>query len=180
MEKIILSGDVGGTNTRLMLASINTSSKKQALKEICKKKYKNKVFIKFEDIISDFIKESDTHIDNIDAACLAIAGPIINQKVKLTNLPWSISATNLKKTTLIDNFLLINDFTAIGYGIPYLSIKDQRDVLTLKNPTKQEKAPIAYLGAGTGLGVGIMVPDETTPNKKNHCLARTLVNSTLA
>ena len=156
MKKFILAGDIGGTNTRLLLAQIKTNTKKPKLIEISKVKYKNKEFLKFEDIINKFINQIDsTTIDNIQAACFAVAGPIINQEVKLTNLPWSISAKRLKKNTNLDNILLINDFTAIGYGIPNL---EPQDYIVLQNPKKQITSPIAYLGAGTGLGVGLMMP----------------------
>ena len=39
----------------------------------------------------------DFNISKIDSVCLAVAGPIVNQTVKLTNLPWKISAKILKK-----------------------------------------------------------------------------------
>lgn len=174
MKKIILAGDIGGTNTRLLLANINNQNAKQPkLVEISKAKYKNKDFPKFEDIIKDFINQNNSiPIDNIQAACFAVAGPIINQKVKLTNLPWSISAKRLKKNINLNNILLINDFTAIGYGIPNL---EPEDYVVLQGAPKQTKSPIAYLGAGTGLGVGLMMPtnNENKTNKISYEIMHT-------
>lgn len=156
MTKTILSGDIGGTNTRLMLANIDKPHKKLTI--VHQKSYKNKEFPEFKQIISEFLAEHKSPIKNrlVDAACFAIAGPIINQSVKLTNLPWKISAKNLKKELDLP-IILINDFSAIGYGIPHLTEKDQ---ITLQSAKKQSNSPIAFLGAGTGLGVGLMTPTE--------------------
>lgn len=172
MKKIILAGDIGGTNTRLLLAQINNhNTKKPKLIEISKAKYKNKDFPKFEDIINEFINQNNAiPIDSIKASCFAVAGPIINQKVKLTNLPWSISAKRLKKNTNLKNILLINDFTAIGYGIPNL---EPKDYMVLQNAPKKITSPIAYLGAGTGLGVGLMMPANNNNNKISYKIIHT-------
>jgi glucokinase len=157
MTKTILSGDIGGTNTRLMLANVNQSNK--TLTIIHQKSYKNKEFPEFKQIITKFLAEHKSPVKNrlVDAACFAVAGPIIDQSVKLTNLPWKISAKNLKKELSLPATLLINDFSAIGYAIPYLNDKDR---ITLQPAKKQSNAPIAFLGAGTGLGVGLMTPTE--------------------
>ena len=53
-----------------------------------------------------------------------MAGPIVNQTVKLTNLSWKISAKILKKEPSLKNILLINDFSAIGYAINHLGKDD--------------------------------------------------------
>jgi glucokinase len=162
MKKTILSGDIGGTNTRLMLTNIDQTNK--TLTIIHQKSYKNKEFPEFKQIVTEFLTEFKNTI--VDAACFAIAGPIINQSVKLTNLPWKISAKNLKEELNLEAILLINDFSAIGYAIPYLREKDQ---ITLQPAKKQDNAPIAFLGAGTGLGVGLMTPTE----KQKHLVLQT-------
>jgi glucokinase len=49
---------------------------------------------------------------------------------------------------------LINDFAAVGYGL--LSLTPE-DILTLQPGRPQSTAPIAVIGAGTGLGQGFLV-----------------------
>jgi glucokinase len=44
---------------------------------------------------------------------------------------------------------LINDFSAVGYGV--LALGDQ-DLDTLQVGERQPRAPIGVMGAGTGLG----------------------------
>ena len=50
--------------------------------------------------------------------------------------------------------ILINDFAAVGYGI--LGLQDS-DCLTLQAGKPAANAPIAVIGAGTGLGQGFLV-----------------------
>jgi glucokinase len=54
----------------------------------------------------------------------------------------------------IANIRLINDFAAVGYGILGLEAKD---LYTLQEVTPQLDAPIAIIGAGTGLGEGFLI-----------------------
>ncbi len=50
---------------------------------------------------------------------------------------------------------LINDFAAVGYGIPALL---PGDTVTLQAGVPDGHAPVALIGAGTGLGEGFFVP----------------------
>lgn len=45
---------------------------------------------------------------------------------------------------------MLNDFVAVGYAIPTLSIPD--DVVTINHGQPVPGGPIAVLGPGTGLG----------------------------
>lgn len=46
----------------------------------------------------------------------------------------------------------MNDFVANGYGILTLDRKDENDVVVLQDVEPVVGAPIACIGAGTGLG----------------------------
>ena len=48
---------------------------------------------------------------------------------------------------------LINDFTGIALGLPELT---REDYVTLQEGKHIPNAPIAVIGAGTGLGVGFL------------------------
>jgi glucokinase len=72
----------------------------------------------------------------------------------LTNLNWFLEARRLEKELAIARIRLINDFAAVGYGILGL---ETTDLHTLQEVTPQPDAPIAVLGAGTGLGEGFLI-----------------------
>jgi glucokinase len=72
----------------------------------------------------------------------------------LTNLGWTLESSHLSRETKIPNISLINDFEAVVYGILELS---SADVYTLQAGDPRPHAPIAILGAGTGLGEGFLL-----------------------
>ena len=89
------------------------------------------------------------------AACLAIAGPIVRNTSQLTNLSWFLRGEFLMGALDIESVQLINDFEAIGYGV--MGLKPE-DIYELQAGKPDESAPIAVLGAGTGLGQGFLLP----------------------
>ncbi len=50
---------------------------------------------------------------------------------------------------MIKHARLINDFIGVGLG---LTVLDSKDIVVLHNAPKVPRAPIACVGAGTGLG----------------------------
>ena len=147
---IILSGDIGGTSTRIQLAQFDRDKKVHLLKSI---NYSNQNFTSFSDIVDSFLKETAILKKQISSICFGVAGPIVNGNVKFTNLPWAISSDSLKAQFNLQHVFLINDFEAIGYGIETLG---ENDIEILQAAEAREKGLKAFVGAGTGLGVGFM------------------------
>jgi glucokinase len=170
-EQLVIVGDCGGTNTRLVLYSIvpNASSPSRGERApgalIFKKRYKNEDFREFKEIVSVFLKESG--IDILPkVACLACAGPIVNNTVDFTNLKggWFISGSDLQSFFGIEYVQLINDFLAMGYGVLTLNTSE---CLKVNEALPQEGGVIAVIGAGTGLGECFLTQDPD--NKKYTC-----------
>ncbi|MBT6275107.1 MAG: glucokinase [Chromatiales bacterium] len=86
---------------------------------------------------------------------IAGAGPLTKSGIALTNCPWTITFTGLKKLTDNGNAHIVNDFTAIALSLPALTSKDALQVGT---GTAVPGRAMAVLGAGTGLGVSGLVP----------------------
>jgi glucokinase len=99
-------------------------------------------------ILRNFIKERK----EIEAACFGVAGPVIEEKVIATNLPWRLDRESLQKELSLAKVELINDLVANAYGITVLK-KNDFEVL---NPGKIEEGHAALLAAGTGLGQAIL------------------------
>lgn len=147
---MILAGDIGGTKTNLALFEFEDNN----LKQIVSKQYVSKDFDSFMDIIEKFKEESS--LEKIDALCIGVAGPIIDERCRTTNLPWDIRAKDLKKYFDIESVKLLNDLEATAYGMLYL----QDDEFVDLNPTgRKNKGNIAVIAAGTGLGEAILYYD---------------------
>jgi len=148
---IVLSGDVGGTSTRLQFTEFNEDGKVSVLKN---SHFNNSDYVSFSDVVSDFLSETDF---KIDVACFGVAGPVINETVEFTNLSWNINATDIRRDLKLDKVHFLNDFVAIGYGLEALQ---KKDLVTLQAGKPKENAVKAYAGAGTGFGVGFMTYSE--------------------
>ena len=144
---MILAGDIGGTKTNLALCTLVG----EELNTIFSYQFVSQDYDTFIEIINSFEQMMPKH--KIEAICIGIAGPIINQRCKTTNLPWDIKADDLKKHFKINSIKLLNDLEATAYGMLYL--KDD-EFINLNPKAKEIKGNIAVIAAGTGLGEAIL------------------------
>ena len=105
----------------------------------------------------------------IDAACFGVAGPVAHDRVQVTNLPWEIEGRALAAAFGIGRVALVNDFVANAHGIAVLG---PADLATLQPGEPVEDAPRLLIGAGTGLGVCLVVRgaggDGVVPSEGGH------------
>jgi glucokinase len=151
--KILLAGDVGGTKTLLSLVKIELNQKPVTLHS---DRYPSQNFKSLTEIIRQFLNEATQKLGyslSIETACFGIAGAVANNTSFLTNLKWSLDGEVLQTELGIAQIKLINDFAAVGYGILGLETTDLHSIQT---GTAIAKAPIALIGAGTGLGMGFL------------------------
>ena len=151
----LLAGDVGGTKTLLRLDRAGSVADLGFVKS-----YDSQAYPSLVAIVTEFIAAAQTQLGTeieIESACLGIAGAVINGASYLPNLDWHLNADGLALALSIPNFKLINDFTAIGYGITQLR---PADLHTLQPGEPRALAPIAIIGAGTGLGQGLLVHND--------------------
>lgn len=146
-----MSGDIGGTKSRLQLTHFRTETDFHVLAQSV---YFNKEFNCFSMIVQEFLREQKVLPEQVEGVCLAVAGPIIAGRVKFTNLPWSICEKEIARELQFKEVILINDFEAIGYGIDTLK---KEDVYILQEGKTRKHKNRAMMGAGTGLGVAIAV-----------------------
>ncbi|MEW6332244.1 MAG: glucokinase [Pseudomonadota bacterium] len=148
----VLAGDIGGTKTLLQIAECAAGR----CRAVRTQRFDSGSYDNLSSIVREFL--SDGKDKSIKAACFGIAGPIREtakgQSVKVTNLPWEIHGRELRRRFRLSRLQLINDFQAVGYGIAALGRKDLA-VLQKGKPVKH--GPRAVIGAGTGLGQGLLV-----------------------
>jgi glucokinase len=89
------------------------------------------------------------------AAALAVAGPVENGRIALTNAGWSFSEREFGAALGIAQVRLINDFEAIAFAAPHFGAADLVDIGSARAPHGGRAAEtVAIVGPGTGLGVG--------------------------
>lgn len=161
MAVTLLAGDIGGTKTILRLLrseGLNSRESVPVQTSLYERTYPSGEFADLVPMVHQFLRASaaaSNSIPSIQTACFGIAGPVINQTSDLTNLSWSLSAERLQAELKIPQVILINDFVANGYGVLGLS---GTDLVTLQAGQPDRRAPIAVIGAGTGLGHGFLTP----------------------
>ncbi|WP_096084803.1 glucokinase [Agaribacterium haliotis] len=143
--------DVGGTNARFALVTDKLDGEFQ-LK--CTRIYKGSEFANFDLVMEDYLAQLDGVKPH--AACVAIAGPIDGDAVKMTNLPWHFSQRELKQRFDLQAFNAINDFTAMAMASSILKGESLNYVLP---GSRQKHGNKAICGAGTGLGVAGLCHD---------------------
>jgi len=151
-DLVILAGDVGGTKCNLALFS----EKGGRLTSVFKRRFRSKDFATFDLIAKEFSRVAAGHLgdEKIRAAGFGIAGPVINNRVRATNLPWTVDASVLSQELDIEDIILLNDLGAWGHSIEYLDPVD----FTVLNPGVIEPGGTrALLAAGTGLGEAFLV-----------------------
>ena len=143
--------DIGGTNARFALV---TGAKGGPYTLSQKRTYKSGGFESFDILIA-------TYLDSLEdvrpgAACIAVAGPVQKDIIRVTNLDWEISASRTRRNLNLKSFHLINDFAALAYALPRLAPEDYEHIYQGK--TTSERATMAVIGAGTGFGVAGLSP----------------------
>ena len=78
-----------------------------------------------------------------------MAGPVIDGKVKFTNLSWQIDIKEISKTLGGSPVAILNDLEATAYGLAALK---PEELHTLHQGTNETPGNIGILAAGTGLG----------------------------
>ena len=105
---LLLTGDIGGTKTILRLVEADPQEK--SFKTIREKKYVSASFSDLVPMVKQFLDAGNQ--ENPESACFAIAGPVINNMSRLTNLSWDLDGHRLEQELNINKVRLINDFAA--------------------------------------------------------------------
>jgi glucokinase len=149
----VLAGDIGGTNARLAVFAADGST----LRSVREHVYPSGQYDSLGTIVTDFQRGDGT---DVGAACFAVAGPVVDGEIKASNLPWVVRTTELAGRIGVARTTLINDFDAVGFGVTRLG---PTDIDTLQVGVPDPAGPIALLGAGTGLGQGLVLRERSEP-----------------
>jgi glucokinase len=145
-----LAADVGGTKTLFELGTMGA----QGYQRLHAGHFLNADFTGVAEVTEAFLATAPQRPSAISAACFALAGPVVEQRVRLTNLPWEADASELGRRIGIGQVRFLNDFAAVGHGIASLA---PDELLCLQAGRPERHGVRGVIGAGTGLGMVIMV-----------------------
>ncbi len=161
-----LVADIGGTNIRLALCEAGSDELIAVQKLPCAQ------FDSLHDALAQYLSDHAASKAVVEA-CLAIAGPVVGDRISMTNLPWTFSKNELRQKLQLNTLEVLNDFAAVAASIPHLQAND---VYQIGGGKADKNAPILAIGAGTGLGMASVVTTgtsyQTFPAEGGHaCIA---------
>lgn len=170
---MILAGDIGGTKTILALfdwktervepareltfASADFKSLEEILEEFLRPPPKTATLSGNETAVEASEPDESEEAPPIMAACFGVAGPVIENRSRTTNLPWVVDGTELAARFKIQTVRLLNDLEATAHGMLVLR-PDETEILNVGSPPPT-KGAMALIAAGTGLGEAILFWD---------------------
>ena len=154
--KTILAADIGGTNSRF--AAFRTGEDRQLV--LVRSLWLNTAeFDSMKTMLDQLEKENfDLPASAADVSVMAVAGPIINKTYSNPpNIDWDIDLSELAGAVGLKKCALINDFVAQAFACRSPVMDAARRIIA---GTVDPAAPLAVIGAGTGLGQAILIPLE--------------------
>ncbi len=141
----VLAGDIGGTKTALSLHQLGDDG---AITQLRAQTFPSREFAGLEQVISAFLDGRET----VTAAAFGIAGPVVDDAVRTTNLPWHVERRRLSQLLGGAPVRLMNDLESTAFGALFLP---QNELLVL-NPGVARPGHRAVIAAGTGLGEALL------------------------
>jgi glucokinase len=168
---MILAADVGGTKCNLALVE----KRKGQFSVRRERRFSSRDYSQFGDIVSAFLAEvredvASSKPGRIEAAGFGVAGPVIGNKVHVTNVGWEIDAASLSRQIGTHSVVLLNDLEATAYGLHWLA---PGQLNALSSGKRRPRAAQALIAAGTGLGEAILHWSGeryiAAPTEGGHC-----------
>ncbi|WP_269607853.1 glucokinase [Prochlorococcus marinus] len=166
----LLAGDIGGTKTLLGIYTY-----KDGLKQLYKKKYSSKDWPSFNELLTDFIESLPGNLTLPKYGCIGVAGNLKDRIIKTTNLPWILNEEEIRLSSRLEKLGLVNDFSVLTYGIPFLKDKQYISIQNTKvinYNSNHSNNVFTIIGAGTGLGIARGVITEggfiSLPSEGGH------------
>ena len=157
---MILAGDIGGTNTRLALMD-------GAGKTLFAKTFPSGSTPTLDALVCTFMELAGRRPP--ETGCLAVAGPVVDDVCRVTNLPWVVDGRSVAAASGIRHVRVINDFHAAALGVAALG---PDGTVSLGGKPPVDGLPKVVMGPGTGLGVAMLIHDgdryQPVPTEGGH------------
>lgn len=162
---MLLAGDVGGTKT--LLGLFQCATKRPVPIEI--RAYPTNEYQSFTDVLRAFARDVPSP-EAIRAAAVGVAGPVVNQRARLTNVTFDISAEEIAKASGAPRVALLNDLEAMANSVEVLT---PDELLVLQEGVPRPDGNAVVVAAGTGLGEAYLHRVNgrfrPVPSEGGHC-----------
>jgi len=145
---MILAGDIGGTKCKLALFEPVYHARPRRVAE---QRFAVREWPSMEAVAAEFLKSNGN--PRLTAAGLGVAGPVIHNQVRATNVPWVVDGATLAGALSLPGVTLLNDLEAMAHGLPWLS---EAELSVLNEGVPDSEANQALIAAGTGLGEALI------------------------
>lgn len=156
----VLVGDIGGTNCRLALVQ-NGRILRESIST-----YADATHPTLIEAILAYLRDQGAEIN---AACLAIAGPVNGDLIKFTNNTWQFSIEQTRRDLHLTSLKILNDFEAIALALPHL---DEEQLQQFGGTAPQRDKSKVVIGPGTGYGAAKLIQHENSfialPSEGGH------------
>jgi len=159
-RNLLLVGDAGGTKTRLALYEMPAGTRRPvsgrtrtSVRLIEPATFPSASFETLEAIGTRYLLETGARPSR---AVFGVAGPVVAGRAQITNLPWRLAESTLRRALQVRSVRLLNDLVAIAWSIPGLRSRDTR---TINRGVRSRGATIAVIAPGTGLGEAFLAWD---------------------
>lgn len=146
---MLLAGDIGGTKSRLAVFADGGDPREPLVEELLP----SGSFGGIDPLIREFLKRTAL---SPERACLAVAGPVIESRAAVTNLPWIADAEQIRRTFGFREVRLLNDLAATARAVPLLK---PAELQRLNAGDAAAGGAIALIAPGTGLGEAFLTWD---------------------
>jgi glucokinase len=141
---MLLAGDVGGTKTLLGLFERAPTRPVPVVIHI----YSTNEFGSFAEILDRFERDIRP-APAFEAIAVGVAGPVIDQTARLTNIVWNVSAAEISARYHTPRVRLLNDLEAMANSVSVLVADELAD---LQPGEVHPEGNAVVIAAGTGLG----------------------------
>jgi glucokinase len=149
---MLLAGDVGGTKTLLgLFTRAPLRPAPVAVETFATLEYDGLVAM-----IRDFLARQPAGEPRVEAACFGVAGPVLDDVARLTNVPWLVDGKSVALAFGLGRVRLLNDLVSIAHSVSVLH-PDELHEIQAGEPNLAGNA--ALIAAGTGMGQAFLFND---------------------
>ena len=154
VKTMILAGDIGGTKTLLGLFDAAPARPRP----VVVRSFGTLDHPDLPAMIGEFLKADEARGAReahgaIETACFGVAGPLVDETVKVTNVPWFVDGRRVAAALGLSRVWLLNDLEALAHAVPVLR---ETETHVLQEGEARRGGNIGLIAAGTGLGQALL------------------------
>ncbi len=145
---MLLAADIGGS--KALLGLFATAPGRPDRVDV--RGFLTRDYPSLEAVLEDFLR-GHGGASVVQAASFGVAGPIVNQAARLTNIPWLVDAAAVRLRFGIPRVTLLNDLEAMAWSMPVLR---PDELAVIQEGGRVPTGNAAVIAAGTGLGEALL------------------------